>query len=334
MENGPYKWVGFYIYNLVAGPFILKNLIASFSVCRETGMYSALKVIYCLLLLKSLLWGNIVYTMELIVEVVIWDKLILCPRPREISTNQMIVDFMGAGLNLHTPQTTLLLKQVLLLVWSRYSYSFLPSLSLIHVHLDLLFLSFHIILSQLVLKWINLFTLISLFFSLKFGFHQIFYISYYVSIFEKIKLDQKLSGMRFLIKYWFPIYTRGVTDVWQGWTYLTNNWQLTMNWCTYIRINNRWLYRNQICISVYFGNYLFYNFRVFCCWVFCYNSAGFLPRTKSWTEVWFIVHAFKRWTQWSWNHPTGRIYNCSNPFSDAYSCTEFWQFGTWFWQWS
>lgn len=163
MENGPYKWVGLYIYNLVAGPFILKNLIASFSVCRETGMYSALKVIYCLLLLKSLLWGNIVYTMELIVEVVIWDKLILCPRPREISTNQMIVDFMGAGLNLHTPQTTLLLKQVLLLVWSRYSNSFLPSLSLIHVHMDLLFLSFHIILSQLVLKWINLFTLISLF---------------------------------------------------------------------------------------------------------------------------------------------------------------------------
>jgi hypothetical protein len=92
-----------------------------FSVFCDTGTYSVLKVIYFLLVLKSLLWGNIVYTMVLIVEVVIWDRLILCPRWTKINTNQMIVDFMGVGLKLHIPQTTLRQNQVPFLVWSRYS---------------------------------------------------------------------------------------------------------------------------------------------------------------------------------------------------------------------
>jgi hypothetical protein len=125
VENGPYKWVSLYVYNLVAGLFILYKIkLLSFSVCCNTGMYSALKVIYCLLLLKSLLWENIVYTMGLIVEVVIWDRLILYPRQTKISTNQMIVEFMGAGLKLLIPQNTLLLNQVHFLVWSRYSIHF------------------------------------------------------------------------------------------------------------------------------------------------------------------------------------------------------------------
>jgi hypothetical protein len=129
VENGPYKWVSLYVYNLVAGLFILYKIkLLSFSVCCNTGMYSALKVIYCLLLLKSLLWENIVYTMGLIVEVVIWDKLILYPRQTKISTNQMIVEFMGAGLKLHIPQNTPLLNQVHFLVWSRYSIHF-PSIT-------------------------------------------------------------------------------------------------------------------------------------------------------------------------------------------------------------
>jgi hypothetical protein len=98
--------------------------LLSFSVCCNTGTYSALKAIYYLLLLKSLLWENIVYTMGLIVEVVIWDKLILYPRQTKISTNQMIVEFMGAGLKLLIPQNTLLLNQVHFLVWSRYSIHF------------------------------------------------------------------------------------------------------------------------------------------------------------------------------------------------------------------